>query len=185
MTTDSHIKSLQTKIAEHSDQEAFKELYYLLYKDLFRFARIFIPQKELAEEVLQDVFTKVWLQSEQLLAVNNLKVYLYTAAKNSAINYQKKYPLQLLTKPDLSAIELSYGSRTPEELMISAQTIAGINKAIQLLPPKCKLIFLMVKEDQLKYKEVAQILNISLKTVEAQMGIAIKKLGAASLFNLS
>ncbi len=182
---DDHIRSLQTKVAQHSDQAAFKELYYLLFKELFRFATVFIHEKELAEEVLQDVFTKVWMQREQLLAVHNIRVYLYTATKNSAINYRKKYPLQSLLDPDLSAIELTYGNRTPEELMISAQTIVTINKAIQQLPPKCKLIFLMVKEDQLKYKEVAQILNISIKTVEAQMGIALKKLSTATQFNLS
>ncbi len=185
MTAHCHIKDLQTRIAVNGDQAAFKELYYLLYKELFRFATIFLPGKELAEEVLQDVFTRVWLQREKLPLVNNLKIYLYSSVKNTAINYRKRYPLQSLSGPDLSAIELIYDYRTPEELMISDQMVAHINKAIKEMPPKRKLIFLLVKEDQLKYREVAEILNISIKTVETQMSISLKRLSFVVQFHLS
>ncbi len=176
---ESHIRFLQNRIGEHSDQTAFKELYYLLYKELFRFATVFVYEKELAEEVLQDVFAKVWLQKEKLADIQHLKTYLYSSVKNAAINYRKKYPLQSLTDPDLSAIELSYSIQTPEDLLISAEMVGIINAAIQVMPPKCKLIFLLVKEDKLKYREVADILNISLKTVETQMSIALRKLATA------
>ncbi|MBC7866412.1 MAG: RNA polymerase sigma-70 factor [Gloeobacteraceae cyanobacterium ES-bin-316] len=183
-TREHHIKVLQNCVGEHSDQAAFKELYCLLYKDLFRFATVFVYEKELAEEVLQDVFTKMWLQRDQLSRIHNLKVYLYSSVKNAAINYRKKYPLQSLTDPDLSAIELSYSACTPEDLMISNQMLAAINHAIHSMPPKCKLVFLLVKEDELKYREVADILNISIKTVETQMGIALKKLATAIPFHI-
>lgn len=179
MLTDLHIELLKQRIAEHHDQVAFRELYYLLYKELFRFANIFVHERELAEEVLQDVFTKIWIHRDRLGTIENIKQYLYTAVKNTAINYKKKYPLQSLADPDLSAIELSYNAQTPEDLMISAQVVAKINQAIQDMPPKCKLVFLLVKEDRLKYREVAEILNISIKTVETQMSIALKKLASA------
>ncbi|MBC8035030.1 MAG: RNA polymerase sigma-70 factor [Chitinophagaceae bacterium] len=182
--TDYRVKSLQVRISESDDQVAFKELYYILYKELFRFATVFVYQRELAEEVVQDVFTKVWLQRDRLSSINNIKVYLYSAIKNTAINYTKKFPLQTLSDPDLTAMELSYNTETPEGLMISSESIALINSAIQSMPPKCKLVFLLVKEDQLKYREVAQILNISVKTVETQMGIALKKLSTAVQFYL-
>ena len=179
-----HINELQNRIGDNSDQAAFKELYYMLYKELFRFATVFVYEKELAEEVIQDVFTKLWSQREKLSHINNLKVYLYSAVKNAAINYRKKYPLQSLSNPNLSAIELGYNNQTPEHLMISAQMVAQINSSIQSMPPKCKLVFLMVKEDQLKYREVADILNISIKTVETQMGIALKKMNTALQMHL-
>ena len=178
-TNDSHISILQNRVGANGDQSAFQELYYLLYKELFRFATVFVYEKVLAEEVIQDVFAKMWLQREKLADIHNLKVYLYSSVKNAAINYRKKYPLQSLADPDLSAMELSYKTPTPEDLMISAQMLAFINKAIHSMPPQCKLVFLLVKADRLKYKEVAHVLNISIKTVETQMSIALKKLGTA------
>ncbi len=120
LTNDCHIESLQTSIATYSDQAAFKELYYLLFKELCGFANIFIQQKELTEEVVQDVFTKLWQQRHKLGAVNNLRVYLYTATKNTVLNYRKKYPLQSLSSTAIEALQISVGSPSPEELMFSA-----------------------------------------------------------------
>jgi RNA polymerase sigma-70 factor (ECF subfamily) len=68
---------------------------------------------------------------------------------------------------------------SPEQLLISSEMVRYINKVIDQLAPKCKLIFLLVKESNLRYKEVAELLNISVKTVEAQMSIALKKIGHA------
>ena len=69
-----------------------------------------------------------------------------------------------------------YRVDTPEDLMITAELISQINKAINELPTKCRLIFKLVKEDGLKYKEVAELLHLSKKTVENQVGIALKKI---------
>ena len=167
---------LQERIAQTSDSNAFKELYYILFNDLTRFANIFIQQKELSEEVVQDVFTKLWQQRSNINSINNLKVYLYSATKNTALNYRKKYPLQSLSALSIEALNVSYDIKNPEELFITREMFKQVNEAIETMPPKCKLIFILVKEDGLKYKEVAQILNISPKTVENQMGIALKKL---------
>jgi RNA polymerase sigma-70 factor (ECF subfamily) len=70
----------------------------------------------------------------------------------------------------------------PEQLMISAEMFKRICQAIQELPPRCQLIFKLVKEDNLRYKEVAELLHLSVKTVEAQMTIALKKLGNSVAF---
>jgi RNA polymerase sigma-70 factor (family 1) len=178
------IKSLQTKIAEQGDVVAFKELYYLLYNDLFRFATFFIHQKEIAEEVLQDVFVKLWLQRQALGNINNLKVYLYTAVKNTAINYNKRYPLQSFLAGNLPQLEFEYTNPTPEDIIISSQMVSKINAVIQGMPPRCKLIFILIKEDGLKYREAARVLNVSVKTIENQMGIALKKITAAVSFDI-
>lgn len=170
---------LQERIAQSGDSNAFKELYYILFNDLTRFANIFIQQKELSEEVVQDVFTKLWQQRDKINSINNLKVYLFTATKNTALNYRKKYPLQSLSVFDKEVLDISYDIRNPEELFITGEMLKQINEAIQTIPPKCKLIFILVKEGGFKYKEVAQILNISQKTVENQMGIALKKMSIA------
>jgi len=70
---------------------------------------------------------------------------------------------------------------TPEDLMISGEMLQGINRAINELPPQCRLVFKLVKEDGLKYREVAELLHLSLKTVENQMGIALKKIHSSIL----
>ena len=72
----------------------------------------------------------------------------------------------------------------PEQLMVTAEMVARIKAAIEALPPKCKLIFKLVKEEELKYREVADILNISVKTIESQLAIALKKIGTSISFDI-
>jgi RNA polymerase sigma-70 factor (ECF subfamily) len=114
--------------------------------------------------------------------IENLNVYLYVAVKNKALDHLSKDHLQ--PSVDITAIHSNDHitfDLSPEQLIISRETVMMINKAIEQLPPRCRLIFKLVKEDGLKYKEVASILNVSIKTVEAQLTIAVKKLGIAIL----
>ena len=170
---------LQSRIAKHSDEIAFKELYYIHYKELYRFAKTFLHKKELVEEALQDVFTKIWLGRVGLEKINNLRIYLFKAVKNKCLDYLEKE--NLFSHFEIDDIEVNIGhlSRTPEDIMISDEMLSQINGYIQALPTKCKVVFQLVKEENLKYREVAEILNISIKTVENQIGIALKKIGQA------
>ena len=114
---------------------------------------------------------------DRLTEINNLKVYLYTVTKNFSINYiQRNYKNASLSIDEMDiepVIELS----NPEELYISAEMLKTIRIAIKELPPQCRLIFQLVKEDGLKYKEAAEVLNISVLTVRNQLAIAIRKIG--------
>ena len=138
----------------------------------------FVKSKESAEEIVSDVFIKVWQMRDRLAGINNLKVYLYTVTKNFSINYiQRNYKNASLSIDEMDiepVIELS----NPEELFISAEMLNTIRLAIKELPPQCRLIFQLVKEDGLKYKEAAEVLNISALTVRNQLAIAIRKIGA-------
>lgn len=170
---------LQIKVAKHANQAAFKQLYYIHYKELHRFAKTFLHKKELVEEALQDVFTKIWLNRHTLDSIQNLKVYLFKAVKNKCLDYlEKENPFNHL---ELDEVQVNIGnlSRSPEDMMISAEMLVQINHILQSLPPKCKVVFQLVKEENLKYREVAEILNISIKTVENQVGIALKKISQA------
>ena len=157
--------------------KAYKELYYLLFDGLHRFSFSFVKSKESAEEIVSDVFIKVWQMRDRLTEINNLKVYLYTVTKNFSINYiQRNYKNASLSIDEMDiepVIELS----NPEELYISAEMLKTIRIAIKELPPQCRLIFQLVKEDGLKYKEAAEVLNISVLTVRNQLAIAIRKIG--------
>ena len=178
------IKDLQLRIVRMDDQQAYKELYTSLYTYLFNFARTVVPSRETAEEVDSDVFIRLWERRKELEKVENLKIYLYVATRNTAFNYldkQKRTPTNSID--DLEA-EFTSIYFDPEQLMITAEMLALIQKAIDQLPPKCKMIFKLAKEDGLKYREVAEVLSVSIKTVENQLAIALEKIGNTVHFDV-
>lgn len=168
---------LQERIAFYNDELAFKEVYYLFYNKLFHFAYAFIKNKERAEEITEDVFINLWRNRSHLTEIKNLKVYLYTATKNSSLNYIAKRAHEITTAPyDDIAIDIAEYDATPEQIMISSEMLKKLNKAIDELPPRCKIIFKLIREDGLRYKEVAEILSLSVNTIDAQMAIAVKRI---------
>lgn len=171
------IPELQQKIALYDDMKAYRSLCDLFYHRLFRTAFAFIKSKESAEEIVSDVFIKVWQMRVKLAEVENLSVYLYTITKNLCLKYITRQYKSPVINLDEIAFETTIDLNTPEELCISSDIIKKIREALNELPPKCRLILQLVKEDGLRYKEVASILNISELTVRNQLVIAIKKLG--------
>jgi RNA polymerase sigma-70 factor (ECF subfamily) len=175
---------LQSQIACHDDQWAYKELFTSFYPGLFNFAGHFIKSRQAADEIVSDVFIRVWEKRRDLEKVENLKVYLFVAVRNMSLNYldkQKRTPTGSLDETDSSLPSLSFN---PEQLMISAEMIQRIQKAISDLPQQCRTIFRLVKEERLRYKEVAEILQISVKTVENQLAIGVRKIGVAIQFDI-
>jgi RNA polymerase sigma factor (sigma-70 family) len=128
---------------------------------------------------VEDVFIKLWKNKNTISAIKNLKLYLYISVKNSCINHLVKLKKINIKSIDELKIDFESITASAEESIISKESIKFINAEINKLPNKCKAIFILVKEEELKYSEVATLLNISVKTVEAQMSIAFKKLAAA------
>jgi RNA polymerase sigma-70 factor (family 1) len=180
----SKIIYLQYRIARLDDQQAYRELYTSLYSYLFGFAKTIVQSRESAEEVVSDVFIKVWERRKELEKIENLKVYLYVATRNIAFNYLDKQKRNSTNSIDDVEAEFTSIDFDPEQLLITADMLALIQKAIDQLPPKCKVIFKLAKEDGLKYREVAEVLNISVKTVENQLAIALFKIGTAVSFDI-
>jgi RNA polymerase sigma-70 factor (ECF subfamily) len=178
------IAFLQLRLAQFEDQKAYEELYVSLYKYLYNFAWSFVKSKQLAEEIVSDVFIKVWQKRTTLQSIDNFKVYLYVATKNISLNYLGKTRNQAYSDiEDLSA-ELISNYSDPEQLLITSDMMVLINNAIAQLPSRCRLIFQLVKEDKMKCREVAEILQISPKTVENQVTIAVRKIGNAVRFDI-
>ena len=171
------VKDLQRQIAVHEDMRAYKELYMLLFDGLHRFSFSLVKSREGAEEIVSDVFIKLWQIRSQLLHIENLKAYLYTTARNFSLNYIEKNARNPVSQLNDIDIETVIEFNSPEDLFISNETIKGIEQVVQTLPTQCKIVFQLVKEEGLKYKEVAAILNISVFTVRNQMSIATKKIG--------
>jgi RNA polymerase sigma-70 factor (ECF subfamily) len=181
----SKLKYLQEGIA-CGDQGALKELYRLLYKKLVQFAYVLVRSRELSEEVVEDVFIKLWSRRAQVMNIQNLKVYLYIATKNTALNYLSKKAIELTTAPfDYLDIETAEVDASPEQLMITAEMLRKMQAAVDALPPRCKMIFKLIREDGLRYKEVSDILGISVNTIDAQMAIAVKRISAALVIDLA
>ena len=163
-------------------QFAYKELFVAFYNPLLRFAITLVKSREQAEEVVSDVFINVWEKRKRIDSISNLKVYLFIAVKNTSLNYLSRQNKNLTDSVDETSAEFKSIYFDPEQLMVTAEMVARIKAAIEELPPKCKLIFKLVKEEELKYRDVAEILNISVKTVESQLAIALKKIGNSIQF---
>jgi RNA polymerase sigma-70 factor (family 1) len=179
-----NIRLLQQAIACFDDTQAYKQLFLLFYPSLVPFAISIIKSKESAEEIVSDVFIKIWEKRHQLDKVENLSYYLFTAVKNRCIN--KLNDPKNKTTININDVSIEFKSlyHDPEQKMISAEVINKIRTAVNELPPRCQLIFKLVKEEGFKYKEVAELLQLSVKTVENQMSLAFKKIGTAINYKL-
>lgn len=183
MTAES-LKYLQLRIARSDDQTAYKELFTSLYSSLLLFAKSIVKTKEAAEEIVSDVFIRIWERRRELEKIENLKVYLYVSTRNTALNYLNLHKRDITNPLDEFHTEFTSIYFDPEQLLITADMLALIKRAIDQLPPKCRIIFKLVKEDGLRYREVAEILGISVKTVENQLAIALQKIGNTVSFDV-
>lgn len=170
------LQLLQKKIAAN-DQAAYRQLFISYYNKLFRFVKSFTKNKELSEEIVSDVFINVWKRRSTLEEVSNLKLYLFIAARNTTINYLKKLHRENFINLNTVEIEPEDPFADPGEALITKEMNRKLKAAINALPPRCKLIFTLVKENGLTYKQTAQLLNISESTVDNQLTIALKKIG--------
>lgn len=162
------------------DEAAFAEVYRLYKERLFRFSYSITRCSHSAEETVEDVFINIWCNRKTLPGVRDLTVYLYTAVKNRSLNVLSRKSYALVTAPfEFLNIELQPLSTNPYEILITREMMQQMQHAIDALPARCKMIFKLVREDGLQYKEVAEILNISVKTIDAQMAIAVKRICAA------
>lgn len=182
MITDSHINQLLESVSSRNCERSYKELYTAMYDQLYKFAFAVLKSSQDAEEVVSDLFINLWIKRENFKLLERPKLYLFVGVKNIALNKLKANKRNKLPDLDQWSANLDSVFFNPEELAISAELTRRIMTAINLLPPKCKIIFKLVKEDGLKYAEVAQLLEVSIKTVESQMAIALRRVRACLEF---
>lgn len=174
MTAD--LQHIQSLIAE-GDEKALASLYQLFSRRLLHFATLFTRSAELAEEIVEDTFVKLWSNRTHILEITNLNVYLYVAVKNRSLNAIARKAKELVNIPfEHLDIELGQTANDPYSLLITAEMMQRMQQAVESLPPRCKMIFKLIRQDGLSYKEVADILGISVNTIDAQMAIAVKKI---------
>lgn len=185
MDNKEQVRVLFDNVCQQEDMQAYKALYSLLCNRLIHFSASIVYSFQLAEEIVSDVFVMLWQKRRQLQHVNSPLVYLYVSTKNHSLNalqQQKKHHHASLEVLDVNALSIIPDA---EQNLISAEVSLKIDQAIRSLPPRCQLIFRLIKLDGLKYKEVATLLELSPKTIDAQLAIALKKITQAIRLDLS
>jgi len=176
MKIDTQLLQLLQKQIAKGDQRSFEDIYRLFFIRLFNFALLYVHKKEIAEEVVNDVMMKVWNKRESLTGIQNLETYLFVAVRNQSLNYQSQFSnLHVALEPENGRGEI-INLNDPEKELEWKEIHFRLNQAIDQLPGQCRTVFKLIKEEGFKYKQVAEILNISPRTVETQLFRAIKKL---------
>ncbi len=158
------------------DQKKFSQLMELTSEDLLWFAIGFLKNKEVAEEIVSDVYVKIWNNRSQLESILNLKSYLFICVRNGCLSHLRKTKNEKIVSIDsVSEFQFVQVERTENEL-IEKEKIDQIYAAIETLPCKCKMAFTLAKINGLKYKEIAEVLGITEKTVNNHLVHAVKKI---------
>lgn len=174
-----NIKELQYQVAVYEDRTAYKTLFFLLFPSLQNFAFSILKSRVLAEEIASDLMLDVWVRRQNLMEIENLKLYLLVAAKHAAVNKLKQENKNARFSLDALSVEFISDYANPEEAAHLHQVRTIIEQVVKNLPPSCQLIYKLAKEDRLKYKEIAQLLDLSVKTIDNQLAIALKKIAKA------
>lgn len=153
---------------------SFSSLFKKYYEPLYRFAGRFIKDAQTAENIVQNAFVDLWTNREHRHIKSSLKSYFYTMVKNHALNHLKQEK-NLVSINERAEFQENPES-SPEEDVLRREWHTAVHQAIDNLPEQCRLIYLMKRYDNLKYNEIAEILNISINTVKTQMKRALKSL---------
>ena len=155
------------------DRAAFEQIFREHFEGLAGFVYRLTRSRAIAEELVQDLFLEIWVRRERLVITETLRTYLFRAARNRAFNQLRRNKLERLWRlrqPPLAE------SETVEHEHANDELAAAIRAAVASLPDRCREIFLLSREQNMTYAEIAQVLGLSIKTVETQMGRALKAL---------
>ena len=156
------------------DQALFEQLFKVHFVHLCNFANQYVQDLDSAKDITQKVFINLWENREKIDPQKSILSYLFTAVKNRSLNFirdQKKYRSRVL---DLEIAELEITFEEDDSGILDLQK--KVSEALQALPEKCRRVFEMSRYKHMKYKDIAEELDVSVKTVEAHMSKALKNL---------
>jgi RNA polymerase sigma-70 factor (ECF subfamily) len=162
----------------NGDKNAFEFVFKAHYQHLCAYANQIVNDLDIAEEIVQEMFYQLWQKRDSLSIKISLKSYLFRAIHNSCLNHLKHNKVKQAYSQQV-LYENNDPSNNHYNLDDSTELIGLIRRAVDKLPPERKKVFMMIRYEDRKYKEVAEILGISVKTVENQMGAAMKFLREA------
>lgn len=154
------------------DEGAFDEVFRAHYASLVGLAEGMLRRRDIAEEIVQDVLLELWRRRQTLSIEDSLRAYLFRATRNRALNHLRHLRVEregeAHLKPPTSSLPAAPSALVQDEIN------AALREAMRALPRRCREVFELSRVQGLRYSEIAQVLGISIKTVEAQMGKALR-----------
>ena len=167
----------QRRVAYLRDEKAYKQLYFYFYTSLHRFTLSLLADPETAEELVSDIMIRIWLMEEKLSNINRLDLYLFKAVKNAAFAHISKNRLPVIPAEDGHLNHAGY--LTADSKINEREISSRIEAIVQDLPPQSQMVFRLVKDEGLSYKEVQEVMGISNNTIKTHIRIALKRIRAA------
>lgn len=165
-------------LLQKGDRKAFETIYRLYSNNLYIIANSYISDRYIAEDLVQEVFVRLWDNREKLSIRSNINGYLFMMVKNKCLDHLRKprHTVSIEEGENLSVGGINFFALQDEgaSKMIETELEQSIYEAIDLLPDACKAVFLKTRMEGMKYREAAHELNISVKTVESHMTKALK-----------
>jgi len=162
---------------KEGNEQAFEQLFRRYYQPMMRFIWGYVKSEPVAEGLVQDLFTKIWERRKTLSIDRSVKSYLYTSARNMSLDYLKHKKVENDWENEKQAL---YMDSTPESVieknLHNKMMLEEVEKAIQSLPERRRLIFILSRYEDMTYKEIAEFLDISVNTVETQISRALSAL---------
>lgn len=168
-TDDQSISILLAK----KDEAAFEQVFKTYFKNLHAYACTILKNEDEAEEMVQQIFFKLWDRADNLSFNGPIAAYLYRAIHNECLNYLKHQKVRSNHQLYVAHSMKNQSEHAPGRVM-EKELEARYKEALEELPEQCRLIFQLSRFGDMKYREIADELNISVKTVENQMGKALK-----------
>ncbi|GEP98029.1 RNA polymerase sigma-70 factor [Chitinophaga cymbidii] len=166
-----HPDDALVEMIRQDDAGAFEAVYNKYAAQLFHAAHAILKDREACEDIIQELFTDLWSKRHRLL-IHNLKAYLFAATRNNVLMTIRSGKV----KVNISELEQLVEQSTAADAVTEKELLQCIDRNVAQLPQKCRTIFILSREQKLSHKEIASYLNISSKTVENQMTIALKRL---------
>ena len=167
-------RNLLMQIAE-GDREAFSSLFKLYYQKLGNYLFKITKNREITEEIVQEVFIKIWINRKALIEINNFQAYLFTISKNRVLNFlrdksrEKVHELKLIKELEETYHSLETNSLRDEYYLI-------IDDAVSQLPPQQQTIYRLIRHEKLKYDDIAVKTGLSKETIRKHMHLALASL---------
>ncbi len=171
------LQEIFKKLTEAPNRSLYNYFFNKYYPKLVWFALLYVKQHVAAEEVVSDVMFNIFKKRAKLAEMKNIEGYIFISVKNQSFKYLKKRKRQVFIEHNESETDLLMTtSISPEHEFLQDEFHDVVRSTIDALPQKRKLVFKLIKEDGLKYNDVAKLLDLSVKTIETHMGLALKSL---------
>ncbi len=152
------------------DEMAFKKIFFYFYDNLIHFSLSITKDIHASEDIVSELMSKIWTDPRKFKQVSNLKTYLFQSIKNSSLNHLSQQKIRTLYKTSEPQTQSPY---TPEQLMLSKEFSKQLEEIIDKMPPKMKMAFILVKDNSLSYKEAAEIMKLSVNTIDRHIQLAL------------